>query len=276
MNARLNLAMDASGISLLQDTVWRSVQQLLASPTFAKAPRMCRLLSFLVEKKLTGMEHQISEYAIGLEVFRRDAHVYDTSLDPVVRVQVGRLRGRLAAYYKSLGAMPEVQISIPVGKYVPQVTQRTALSHALDQPLLLQMLPLRNLTCDGSSSAFVSGLEEELGCRLFQAFGNAVMLPDMAPAWPGASALRPGQRLEGSIRVEQGRVRACMRLVDAEAGHIAWLSQFDSRGELGMAMQEELATAICGQLQHYVGGRSGGMLPSWGSNDTSMPVRELR
>lgn len=262
MNARLQLAADASDVSFMQDAVWQSVRQLLASPTFVKAPRMCRLLSFLVEKKLGGLEHQISEYAIGLEVFRRDAHLYDTSLDPVVRVQVGRLRGRLAAYYKSLAAVPEVQISIPLGKYVPQVTQRRASFQSLDQPPPLQMLSLRNLTCDGSSSVFVSGLEEELGCRLFQAFGSGVLLPDMAPAWPGAGALRPAQRLEGSIRVEQGRVRACMRLVDAAAGHIAWLSQFDSRGELGMAMQEELATAICGQLQHYISGRPGGMLPS--------------
>lgn len=251
MNARLQLAADASDVSVMQDAVWQSVQQLLASPTFAKAPRMCRLLSFLVEKKLGGLEHQISEYAIGLEVFRRDAHLYDTSLDPVVRVQVGRLRGRLAAYYKSLATLPEVQISIPMGKYVPLLKQPATHGRGVRQQQL-QLAPLRNLSGEGSSSAFVSGLEEELGCKLFQAFGSAVQLLDAGPAVAGGASARPLHRLEGSIRVEHGHVRVSMRLVDADAGHIAWLSQFDSQGELGIALQEELATMICDKLQRYL------------------------
>lgn len=252
MNARLKLAAQAHDISVSQDSVWLAVQQLLASPTFAKAPRMCRLLSYLVEKKLGGLEHQINEYAIGLEVFRRDVRQYDTSLDPVVRVQMGRLRGRLAAYYACLAVPAGMRISIPLGKYVPVLTpcETPALPVPRQQ---LQLAPLRNLTAENGGNAFVSGLEEELGYKLYQTFGAAVRLLEANPVPAGAARLGLAHRLEGSIRVEHSHVRVSMRLVDADAGQIAWLSQFDRQGELGMHLQEELASAICGQLQHYMG-----------------------
>lgn len=280
MNARLKLVPDASDvsasdISIPQDLVWQSVRQLLASPTFAKAPRMCRLLSFLVEKKLGGLEHQISEYAIGLEVFRRDARLYDTSLDPVVRVQVGRLRGRLAAYHAGLATPPAVLVSIPLGKYIPRLTPCGTPARPI-APQQLQLAPLRNLTGDCGGHAFVSGLEEELGYRLYQVFGGALQLLEVNPAAAGAARAGLAHRLEGSIRVEHSHVRVSMRLVDAAAGQIAWLSQFDCQGELGMSLQEELASEICGRLQHYMDGGRGGMLPSWGSTANLAPVTELR
>lgn len=50
MNARLMQPLEENGISLSNEELWREVDQLLASPTFAKAPRMCRLLTFLLEK----------------------------------------------------------------------------------------------------------------------------------------------------------------------------------------------------------------------------------
>lgn len=275
MNARLKLPAQAHDIPVSQDAVWLSVRQLLASPTFIKAPRMCRLLSYLVEKKLGGLEHQISEYAIGLEVFRRDAHLYDTGLDPVVRVQMGRLRGRLAAYYACLATSPGVRISIPLGKYIPVLTPCEPASRPPPQQQL-QLAPLRNLTCENGGNAFVSGLEEELGYKLYQTFGAAVRLVEASPVSAGAARLGLAHRLEGSIRVEHSHVRVSMRLVDADAGQIAWLSQFDREGELGMHLQEELASAICGQLQHYMVGWSGGILPSWGSIASSAPVMVLR
>lgn len=87
-NAAMNPATDlsssdpADGID--HHTVRRAVGVLLRTPAFARAPRMCRLLGFLIDKKLGGKEHEISEYAICIEVFKRDARVYDTLLDPVV------------------------------------------------------------------------------------------------------------------------------------------------------------------------------------------------
>jgi TolB-like protein len=253
MNARAELLVEESDASLAQEHISHTMRTLLASPVFAKAPRMCQLLSFLVEKKLSGKEDEITEYAIGLEVFRRDARLYDTVLDPVVRVQVGRLRERLAAYYASADAPLGIQLAIPLGSYVPSISDAGAALPPLRRRQL-ELAPLRDLTGADHGNTFVSGVDEELGSRLFHAFGSLIQLREHQPvaATAGGADARAQHRLEGSIRVEQNHVRASMRLLDTGAGCIAWSSQFDCRGELGMHLQEELAGAICDKLQRYL------------------------
>lgn len=268
MNARPELAADLPTTPIATDEVRRFVKQLLASPSFAKAPRMCRLLNFLVEKKLAGQEHEINEYAIGLDVFGRDARQYDTTLDPSVRVQVGRLRSRLKAYYAALDAAPAVLIAIPLGGYVP-VINGTGAPAGADDRYRMQVAPLRNLTMAVATDAFVHGLDEELGSRLFRDLGASIQLGSQsASLMPGAGNGAPPLRLEGSVRVEDNHVRTSMRLVDAGAGQVAWLSQFDRHGQLCMSLQEELAAAICSELRCYLSSHSsgGGMLASCGSN----------
>lgn len=267
MNARLELDADAPAMSPASDEVRRFVKQLLTSPSFAKAPRMCRLLNFLMEKKLAGREHEINEYAIGLDVFGRDARQYDTTLDPSVRVQVGRLRSRLKAYYADLGVAPAVLITIPLGGYVPVISSTGAPVRA-DDRYRMQVAPLRNLTMAVAADAFVHGLDEELGSRLFRDLGASIQLGSQsASLMLGTGNGTPPLRLEGSVRVEDNHVRTSMRLVDAGAGQVTWLSQFDRHGQLCMSLQEELAAAICSELRSYLSSHSsgGGMLASCGS-----------
>lgn len=251
MNARVELPVNEDAMAPAPDLVRQEVRALLASPLFARAPRMRDLLVYLVEQKLTGKEAEISERAIGLAVFRRDGPSYDTLLDPVVRVQMGRLRSRLADHYATPGLQHAVRIAIPPGAYVPVMSRGRAAPPAGCRPRL-ELAPLRNLSAAREGEAFVSGMDEELGARLFQAFGNRIELPTTARRVWNAGGDGAAQRLEGSIRIEGERVRASMRVVDAAAGHVAWLSQFDCSGALGMRLQEELASAICGELQGYL------------------------
>lgn len=254
MNARLMQPLEENGSPLSNDEIWREVDQLLASATFAKAPRMCRLLSFLLEKKLSGNEQEINEYAIGLDLFGRDASTYDTSLDPQVRVQIGRLRTRLATYYAALEQAPAIHISIPMGTYVPVISYADQASKPMRYKRIL-LTPLRNLAGAGACGSFVCGLDEELGSRLYQALGKGLQLS-------GAADANLAPRLEGSVRVEDDHVRASIRLVEPGAGSIAWLSQFDRRGTLCISLQEELASAICDALQFYLVDYPGGIFSS--------------
>jgi len=270
MNARLQIAAQVPAMAPDSDLVRRCARQLLASPSFVKAPRMCRLLNFLLEKKLAGLEHEISEYAIGLDVFGRDARDYDTTVDPSVRVQVGRLRHRLKAYYADLGATPAVVITIPLGGYVP-VIRGAKVAEGPEERRRMQVAPLRNLTLASAADAFVHGLDEELGSCLVRDLGASVQLGGQSASMmraPDAGQAPPPLRLEGSVRVEDNHVRTSMRLVDANAGQVAWLSQFDRHGQLCMSLQEELAAAICSALRGYLSSHpaGGGMLASCGSN----------
>ncbi len=71
-----------------------------------------------MESTLAGDEKQIKEYLIGVEVFGRPAD-YDPKVDPIVRIEAGRLRKKLAEYYGGPGGNDAVIIELPKGGYVP-------------------------------------------------------------------------------------------------------------------------------------------------------------
>ena len=45
----------------------------------------------------------LRETTLALDVFRRDGATYDSAADPIVRVEMTRLRSRLAQYYADVG-----------------------------------------------------------------------------------------------------------------------------------------------------------------------------
>jgi TolB-like protein len=259
MNARIERPDQLGGEAPASDEIRRALRHVIASAAFAKAPRMCNLLSFLVEKKLGGEEGGLTEYAIGMQLFRRDPASYNTTTDPVVRVQVGRLRTRLADYYVADDAGAGLQITIPAGSYVPAL-QQVARGAAKPAGQRLELAPLRCLTLDPASGAFAGGVDEELCARMFAMYPGLVQVRDRRAFDFGRDSPAGGAqlRLEGSIRVEESHVRASMRLVDNSAGHTAWTAQFDCSGALGIALQEQLANAICGKLaDHFATGQPG-------------------
>jgi TolB-like protein len=136
-----------------------------------------------------------------------------------------------------------------LGGYIPVFGRSCAVAPSLRYKLL-QVAPLRNLSGEHASNTFVSGLDEELGSRLFHAYGSAIELREESGGRRPDG--QPPHRLEGSIRVEEKHVRASMRVVDTNAGQIAWLSKFDFRGNLCMSLQDKLASAICEELGRFL------------------------
>jgi hypothetical protein len=109
----------ASPQSVDLDEQRAELKSVLASPHFLRAPKLARLLSYLCERLFAGEAVHIKEYSIGLEVFGR-GESFDQNSDSIVRVEANRLRKRLAEYYSAEGALHRLQISIPVGQYVPE------------------------------------------------------------------------------------------------------------------------------------------------------------
>ncbi|MCW2241542.1 tetratricopeptide repeat protein [Azospirillum canadense] len=104
-----------------------ALARVLASREFRGATRKCRFLQFVVQQTLEGHAHCIKAYTIGLDVFDRDT-TFDPLIDPVVRIQAGRIRRSLEKYYLTEGANDPIRIAIPKGSYVPlfQVRDRIA------------------------------------------------------------------------------------------------------------------------------------------------------
>ena len=105
--------------------VRQALERIVSSSPFLNARRPSQFLRFVVESTLAGNESRIKEYLIGVEVFERPPD-YDPKGDPIVRIEAGRLRKKLAQYYNGPGANDPVIIELPKGGYVPTFRPRPA------------------------------------------------------------------------------------------------------------------------------------------------------
>ena len=95
------------------------MELLLESPHFRNSKRYPRFLRKIVEGTIGGHLDELKERALGYSVFDRSPD-YDTGADPIVRITAGEVRKRLAQYYQEPGHEHIVQISLPVGTYIPE------------------------------------------------------------------------------------------------------------------------------------------------------------
>ncbi len=98
------------------------LEKVLGSETFAQSESLKRFLRHVVEKKLEGHDGELKEQVLGADVFGRGAS-FDPRIDPIVRVQATRLRGKLRDYYLKEGARSELVIELPKGSYVPSFSR---------------------------------------------------------------------------------------------------------------------------------------------------------
>lgn len=228
--------------------VQAELSRILASPLFCKAYRASRLLRYLVEKAQAGAVRETNEYAIGIEVFARDAASYSTGEDPIVRVQVGRLRERLKCYYAGEGGRNPIRVRIPLGSYLPRFERAGSFSLAPR----LAFRPLACITQAPPAPSFTQGLNEELGYRLHREFGD--WLAALLPAGESSDQLHDraiSHVLEGAVRMEGERTRISVRLLDLVRHRVCWSEQFDHDSDLSIARQELLAAACCEALHRH-------------------------
>jgi hypothetical protein len=74
------------------------------------------LLQYLAEKTLAGEADRMKEYTIGIEAFGKPSS-YDPKQDSIVRLQVSRLRQKLATYYQTEGASDAMVVGVPKGAF---------------------------------------------------------------------------------------------------------------------------------------------------------------
>src|SRR6185295_10064148 len=100
------------------DEAVAALNRVLSSEVFEAAGRAREFLTFIVQETLAGRGDRLKGYSIAVHVFERPAD-FDAQTDPLVRVEAGRLRRRLAEYYQSQGRDDAVRIELPRGGYTP-------------------------------------------------------------------------------------------------------------------------------------------------------------
>jgi len=153
-----------------------ALERALASPAFASAGRLSRMLRYVVEKTLAGEVDQIKEYSVGVDVFDRPAD-YDPRLDSIVRVEARRLRARLAEYYDGDGSADAIRFRLPKGGYTPTFERAdTALGRDSDAALRVAD----------------AGLEARATRRWIAATACVVLAIAAAAYWKTTSSASPG------------------------------------------------------------------------------------
>lgn len=92
------------------------MDQIFESEEFSRSPVMRRLLRFLVNQTLAGHGDHLKAYSVAVDGLGRDPD-FDAQTDSYPRVQVGRLRRMLDAYYARAGLSHGQRLVIPNGAY---------------------------------------------------------------------------------------------------------------------------------------------------------------
>ena len=103
-------------IGVEQEASQAQIQRILQSKTFRTSEVHKSLLAYLAEKSLAGEADGLKEYTVGLDVFAKPAS-YDPRQESTVRMHVGRLRQKLAEYYRTEGVEDAVIVDLPKGGF---------------------------------------------------------------------------------------------------------------------------------------------------------------
>jgi len=98
------------------ESLQTQIQHILQSKAFRTSEVQRNLLSYLADKSITGTADNLKEYSVGLDVFGKPAS-YDPRQESTVRMHVGRLRQKLAEYYRTEGVDDPVVVDLPKGGF---------------------------------------------------------------------------------------------------------------------------------------------------------------
>lgn len=103
------------------------VEKVLHGNSFTSSETLRALLRYLAQSTVQSPGQRPKEHEIATRLLGSPSD-FDPKLDPVVRVQVSRLRSKLAEYYVSEGVNDRVYIEIPKGAYLLRPTYRAQIA----------------------------------------------------------------------------------------------------------------------------------------------------
>ena len=251
------------------ERIREQVQRVVESRTFQRATRLKSLLEYVVKGALNG--DSAGQLRTARELFGKSDD-FDPSIDPVVRVQFGRLRRTLRNYYATEGMNDSVIIEVPSRQYTPvfqdakrSPKQAGAASDApslggptvisADRPLIAVM-PFANLTNDASHDPFCYGLTEEIANGLASVSSVDVVASsstfqfkdEHVDVREAGRELGVAYIIEGSVRIEDGNTRVIAQLARSLDGVALWSESFDGKMNGILDTQKSIAQKVMENL----------------------------
>ena len=246
------------------EVIFQQLERICSSNELRTKKRICQLLRYLVKESIAGRSDQLKGYTIGLEVFSRDKD-FNPELDPIVRIQAGRLRRSLDNYYLNEGKNDSIRFSIPKGNYIPTfLPQEASQLQSIEQQEKpeersftsstnpsIAVLPFINLTGNPEREFFVQGFAEELSIELtryedFHVIGYRIPSGHKHDIYNDKKEIqRLGAHfvIDGSVRKDEHQVKISIKLIDTYTCEHLWAEQFklDLTPANLIAIQEEIA-----------------------------------
>ena len=107
--------------ALTAEEMRAELRRVIDSPDFPATPRNRAFLQYIVTRELAGEGESISAYAVATAVFGR-SELFNSLLDPIVRIEAGKLRRDLETYYLKSGRSNPLRLTVPRGAYRPRFT----------------------------------------------------------------------------------------------------------------------------------------------------------
>ncbi|WP_165504427.1 tetratricopeptide repeat protein [Rhizobium laguerreae] len=97
------------------------LERLFSDTRFHPTDRQKAIINYLAARRFAGCEEPVKAYSIGIDVLGKTSS-FDPAQDPIVRIEMSRLRSLLEDHYEAFGHQTETWIEIPRGRYVAQFT----------------------------------------------------------------------------------------------------------------------------------------------------------
>ena len=255
------------------EAIRSQLERILQNFKFRAPDKQRKFLRFVVEETLEGRASQLKGYTIAVAVYGR-SETFDPQVDPIVRVEAGRLRRALDHYYLTAGKKDPVHITIPKGGYVPifrtirrppsrQRHNSTSKDSKLTTEPTIAVMPLTNMTADAAQDYFAEGMTEELTTELaryqdFQVIASqSTMRFKGKQVDPGEVGESLGARylIMGSVRSDPEMVKIAIQLLDISSGNQIWAESYkrDQTAYDLIALQEEIAHSVIGAIADQYG-----------------------
>ena len=264
----------AADIKPTPEAIWAQLERILQNAEFKASDKQRKFLSFVVDESLEGRASQLKGYTIAVAVYGR-SESFDPQIDPIVRVEAGRLRRALAHYYLTGGKNDPVRIKILKGSYKPTfhghpVSPSGAQTNAIEQEDCasaiepsIAVMPLVNLTGDGDQDYFADGLTEELTAELSRYQEFRVIASQSTMRFKGRNVgpkeiggdLCVRFLLSGSVQKDSKSVKITVQLIDASNGAQIWGQSYKrnlTAADL-IELQEEIAQMVAGVIADQFG-----------------------
>lgn len=250
--------------------VLSQLNKIMDNAEFRGSPKQRQFLSYVVKEYLSDPESNIKGQTIAFAVYERGRD-FDPQVDPIVRVEAGRLRRALEHYYLTAGTSDTLLVEIPKGSYKPLFNKRSPGTKAMPsftvkestKECSVAVLPIHNISKDRNQDYFANGLTEELTSEFSRYQELRVIASQSTMRFKDKQIKHQdigrdlGVRflIEGSIRTDKQNLKVMIRLIDSRTAEQIWSESYKSEVTAAdlIDLQEEIAQAAVGKIADQFG-----------------------